>query len=295
MIGGDRNRMQASPSPSPLVHRRRLRTELRRTRAGVGLTQEQVAAAMEWSLSKVIRIENGANSISANDLRALLSLYEIHDRDRTNELLELARASRQPSWWGKYREVISPQYLQYIEYEEAAITLRWYEPLLVPGLLQTEEYAGAIIRRLAEPGATAELIRTRLEIRLTRQQLLGKASPPRLICVLDEAAIQHVVGERNVAEGQIAKLIELANRPSITIEVIPYSAGLYSGMTEGFTILEFPDAADSDVVFLESTRDMIFSRDEAGEITSYRELFEEMRSMSMDPARTLAYLTSLAK
>src|SRR5580692_185879 len=113
---------------------------------------------MDWSLSKIIRIETGAVGVSTNDLKALLGLYKVHDSERINELIELARASRQSSWWSKYREDISSQYLQFIEYEKAASVLRTLEPLLVPGLIQTEEYADAIIRKLADPGTPADLI-----------------------------------------------------------------------------------------------------------------------------------------
>jgi transcriptional regulator with XRE-family HTH domain len=282
-------------TPSPLVQRRRLRTELRRARAEARLTQGDVANAMDWSLSKIIRIETGAVGISTNDLRALLSLYEIHDQARTDELVELARASRQTSWWSTYRGDISPQYLQYIEYEEAASILRTYEPLLLPGLFQTEEYAAAIIRGLADLDTPAELIQTRIEIRLTRQRLLEQTTPPTLISVVDESAIQRLIGERSIAKGQIARLIDLANRPNITIEIVPFSAGLHRGMLEPFLILEFSDPEDGDVLFLETSRDMIFSHDEAGEITGYREVFEQLTSISLGPAGTLAYLVDLAK
>jgi transcriptional regulator with XRE-family HTH domain len=284
-----------SPGPSPLVQRRRLRTELRRARAEARKTQEQVAIAMDWSLSKVIRIETGAVGISTNDLRALLSLYEIGDRARADELVELARASRQTSWWNRYRADISAQYLQFIEYEEAATVQRVFEPLLVPGLLQTEEYAAAIIRELAEPGTPAENIRTRIEIRLTRQQLLEQDPPQALFFVMDESAIQRLAGEQNFAQDQITRLIELANRPNVTLEIVPFSSGFYRGMLESFTILELPDPEDSDVLFSESSRDTIFSHDEAGEITRFREVFELLRSISLGQAGTLAYLTRLVR
>jgi transcriptional regulator with XRE-family HTH domain len=283
------------PGPSPLVQRRRLRTELRRARAEVRMTQEQVAQAMDWSLSKVIRIETGAVGISTNDLRALLGLYEMRDRPRTDELVELAKASRQTSWWSRYRADISAQYLQYIEYEEAAAALRVFEPLLIPGLLQTEEYAAAVIRELADPGTPAEIIRTRIEIRLRRQLLLEQDSPPVIFFIMDEAAIQRLTGERNLAQGQIARLIDLANRPNVTLEVVPFSAGIYRGMIDPFAILEFPDPEDSDVLFSESSRDTIFSHDEAGEITRFREVFERLRSLSLGHAGSLAYLTKLAR
>jgi hypothetical protein len=249
---------------------------------------------MDWSLSKVIRIESGAVSVSTNDLRALLSLYDIGDRSRADELIELARASRQSSWWSRYRSDISAQYLQYIEYEEAASVLRMYEPLLVPGLLQTEGYATAIIRELADPGAPEELIRTRIEIRLRRQELLTQDSPPTIICVLDEAVVQRLTGQRDVALGQVARLLDLGERPNVTLEIVPFGAGFHRGMLEPFLIVEFPDPEDSPVLFSESSRDTIVSHDEAGEITGYREVFEDLRSISLGPAGTRTYLRNLA-
>jgi hypothetical protein len=249
---------------------------------------------MDWSLSKIIRIETGAVGISTNDLKALLSLYKIHDSERTDELVELARASRQSSWWSKYRGDISPQYLQFIEYEEAASVLRTYEPLVLPGLLQTKEYADAIIR-IAAPDTPADLMQTRTEIRLTRQLLLEQPSSPTLMCVLDEAAIQRLVGERSIAPGQINRLISLAARPNVTIEIVPFDAGLHPGMLESFIVLEFPDPEDSDVLFVETSRDMIISHDEAGEISGYLEVFEHLRSISLGPDGTLAYLMNLSK
>lgn len=250
---------------------------------------------MDWSLSKIIRIETGAVGVSTNDLRALLALYKVHDPERIDELVELARASRQGSWSSKYRGSFSSQFLQFVEYEEAASVVRTYDPLLMPGLFQTEEYADAIIRRLADPDTAADLIQTRMEIRLTRQQLLEQPSPPTLMCVIDEAAIQRLVGERNIARSQIQRLISLAARPNITIEVVPFSAGLHRGMLEAFWVLEFPDPEDSNVLFVETSRDIIVSHDEAGEISGYLETFEELRSISLGSDGTLAYLGDLLK
>jgi len=281
-------------SSTPLVQRRRLRTELRRARGEASLTQEQVARSMEWSLSKVIRIESGSVGLSANDLRALLDLYGISDRTRTDELLDLARASRQSSWWSRYRADISAQYLQYIEYEEAASVLRMYEPLLLPGLWQTREYATAIIRELADPDTPEALIRTRIEIRMRRQELLEHDSPPTIYCVLDESAVRRMAGQRDVAPGQVARLIDLAGRPNMTLEIVPFSAGFHRGMLESFFIAEFPDPEDGDVLFSETSRDTIFSHDEAGEISGYREVFEDLRADSLGAAGTLTYLRSLA-
>jgi transcriptional regulator with XRE-family HTH domain len=283
-------------SSKPLVQRRRLRTELRTARQDARYTQEQVARSMEWSLSKVIRIESGSVGVSANDLRALLDLYGIASLERVDELLDLARASRQSSWWSRrYKADISDQYLQFIEYEEAASVLRMYEPLLLPGLWQTREYATAIIRELADPDTPESLIQTRIEIRMRRQELLDQDPPPEIFCVLDEAAVQRTAGQRNVARGQIARLIELAGRPSISLGVVPFSAGFHRGMLEPFHILEFPDHEDSDVLFSESSRDTILSRDESGEIAGYRAVFEDLRDASLGAADTLTYLRDLAR
>ena len=249
---------------------------------------------MDWSLSKVIRIESGAVGLSTTDLRALLNLYNITDQDRAEELTELARASRQTSWWSRYRAGISPQYLQYIEYEEAASILRFYEPLLIPGLFQTEECATAIMRELSDPGISEEMIRKRVEIRLIRQEILEQDESPTVICLIDEAAIQHVIGQSEIARGQLDRLIEMAGRPNITIEVVPFSTGIHRGMLEPFLILEFPDPEDSDVLFMETSRDTIISHDEAGDITGYRETFELLGEISLGADGTLTYLRDLA-
>jgi transcriptional regulator with XRE-family HTH domain len=280
---------------SPLVQRRRLRTELRRARVEASLTQEQVANAMDWSLSKIIRIETGAVGVSTNDLRALLQLYRIGDEERTDGLIELARASRQSSWWSKYRMDISPQYLQFIEYEEAASVLRVYEPLLIPSLLQTKEYANALIRKLVKSETQTDLIRTRIEIQLARQHLLEQSSPPTSIFVIDEAAAERIVGEQAIAPDQIDRLTRLASEPNVTIEIIPFSAGLHRGMFESFIILEFPEPEDSDVLFFETSRDPIISHDEGGQVSGYLEVFEELRNISLSPDGTLSYLANLAK
>jgi transcriptional regulator with XRE-family HTH domain len=294
-LGGEGRSRALSESPKPVVLRRRLRTELRRAREEAGYTMEEVARRTEWSLSKVVRIEKGTVKISGTDLRALLRLFEIpEDGDRAAELLELGRATRQSSWWSRtYRPLISEQYLQYIEYEEAASVLHLYEPLLIPGLLQTQEYATAIIREHANPGTPEDMIRARIDIRLKRQELLTQDPPPTIVCVLDEAAVQRTAGQRNLAKGQIAHLISLARRPGMTIEIVPFSAGLHRGMLEPFLLLSFP-GSDGDVLFLESSRDTLFSDEDDSEIPGYRDVFNDLRNISLGAELTLRYLQNLA-
>lgn len=277
----------------PLLDRRRLRAELRQARQDARLTQEAVAQEMDWSLSKIIRIENGAVGISANDLSALLRLYGVHDDQRIGQLRELARATRQPTWWSRYRPVLPRTYFKYIEYEASATVIRSYEPLVIPGLLQTSDYASATIsnyRRSETDRDVAALV----DVRMKRQELLlQKAESPALFFVLDEAAIQRLAAEDTLRRDQLEKLIDLAERPEITLEVIPFTTGLHRGMAENFSILEFPGTAD-DVIYFESARDGIFMHDTLDEGSVYRELFEELRRISLGPRGTLGFLRHIA-
>ena len=231
---------------SPVVQRRRLRAELRKARQDAGQTQEQVAVAMDWSLSKIIRIEAGSVGISTNDLKALLRHYKIVDPARTAELIALARAARERAWWSMYRDVAPPGLLQLIGYETAAVIRRNFEPLLVPGLLQTEEYARTVIQGLGER-LPAERVDTLVEIRVRRQELLDRADPPLLFFIVDEAVVRRLVGGKSIMRRQVRRLIETADRPNVTIEVVPFSVGIHQGVKGSFAILEFPDAGDDDV------------------------------------------------
>lgn len=279
--------------PTPVVQRRRLRTELRKARQEASLTQEQVAAAMDWSLSKIIRIENGSVSISTNDLKALLRHYQIVDADRTGELVALARAARERSWWSVYRDVASPRLLQFIEYEAAAVITRNFEPLLIPGLLQTEEYARAVISQFYER-PTAERVDSLMELRMKRQELLDRADPPLLFFILDEAVIRRLVGGKAVMRRQVRQLAEMASRPNVTVEVVPFSVGVHAGMNGSFVVLEFPDAEDDDVLYLESTQGELIKPDLPEEILAYRETFEQLRELALGPGDSVTYLNKVA-
>jgi len=282
-----------SDDPSPAVQLKRLRTELRKARLDAGQTQEQVAAAMDWSLSKVIRIEGGQVRISTNDLKALLRLYKITDTARTDELVTVARAARERSWWTPYRSVASAGLLQLIDYESSASIRRNFEPLLVPGLLQTEECARAIIRGLDE-SIPAERVDTLVEIRMRRQELIDRVHPPLFYFTMDEAVVRRVVGGRGVMRRQIRRLIEVADRPNVTIDVVPFGAGVHPGLRGSFAILEFPDAGDDDVLYMENYRGDVISRDMPEEVLAYREIFEHLGRMSLGPLESISFLAKVA-
>ena len=246
-------------------------------------TQEHVAAAMDWSLSKLIRIENGSVSISTNDLKVLLDHYGIADDRRVEELVTLAKAARERSWWSVYRDVASPQLLQFIEYQAAAMITRNFESLLIPGLLQTEEYAREVIKEFSgRPSLPKDRLDALVGLRMKRQELLRRTGPPPwFFFILDEAVLRRLVGGKDVMGRQIRHLIELASRDDVIIEVVPFSAGVQYGMHGPFVILEFEEAEDDDVLYLESPRGDLIHRDDPEEILTYREIFEELRHMSL--------------
>ena len=274
--------MEASETTSPVVARRRLRTELRRARLDVGVTQEQVATAMDWSLSKLIRIENGSTvGISMNDLKAILAYYKITDEARTAELIALSRRARERSWWNDYRDM-SPRLVQLIEYESASFIIRNFQPLLIPGLLQTEQYATAVMRNYS-PQATEQEVKTGIEIRMKRQQVLQQPDMPLMFFIMDEAAVRRLVGGQEAMRHQIERLLDESDKPTVTIEVVPFSAGAHPGMQGSFMLFEFPDAEDDDALYLEGPSDIRLNRDDAEEISSFRERFEVLRELSLGP------------
>jgi transcriptional regulator with XRE-family HTH domain len=284
--------MEDTDNPSPAVQRRRLRAELRRARLDAGLTQEQVASAMDWSLSKLIRIENGTVGISTNDLKAILLHYKITDESHTAELLSLARASRERSWWSGYGDGVPKRLIQLIEYETAANTVRNFQSFIVAGLLQTPDYARASIRQLA-PDMPEDQVETRVQIRTKRQELLKRSDAPLMFFIMDEGVVRRSVGGKSVMRGQLQRMIDVAEMTNVTIEVVPFNVGVLPSMNAPFVIYEFPDAADDDVLYLEDGRGDPLSRDDQDEILSFRESFERLRLASLKPHGTIDFLREL--
>jgi transcriptional regulator with XRE-family HTH domain len=276
--------------PTTVVQRRRLRAQLRGARQRAKLTQEQVAEAMDWSPSKIIRIEAGSVGVSTNDMRALIGLYQIDDPAQTAELLELAKEARERS--ATYKGVPT-KLLNYIEYEAAASTIRGFQPLLVPGLLQTDEYARAVLQQFMDAPARAQ-VDAMVKIRMKRKEVLARSNPPQLFLVIDEAVLRRPVGGETVMQRQIHHLIEVAARPNVTLEVVPFSAGVHPGLQGPFVILEFPDAAAEDVLYLENSRGDLIIRDELDEIATHEERFDLLTKLSLGPRDSVTFLSRAA-
>ncbi|WP_438487477.1 helix-turn-helix domain-containing protein [Streptomyces sp. S186] len=276
---------------NPTVRRRRLGQELRRLREDKGLTAEQVAERLLVSQSKISRLENGRRSISQRDVRDLCGVYEVEDRRIVDSLMQMAKDSRQQGWWHAFGDI---PYSVYIGLETEAASLRTYESLLVPGLLQTPGYAEAVI-----PGAVPELapedLDKRIQVRMKRQDRVRDPERPlRLWVVLDESALRRVVGSHLIMREQLEHLVEVSRLPHVTVQVLPYGAGAHAGMSGTFSILEFDDAADSSVVYIEGvTSDLYLEK--TNDVHKYTIMYEHLRAQALSADASREFIAEAAK
>jgi transcriptional regulator with XRE-family HTH domain len=276
----------------PSVRARQLAAEIRRLREVGRLTGEEVAVQLGWSPSKVSRIETGRSQVTVSDLRRLLDLYQVPG-SRRDRLIELARTAEQRGWWDAYADTLSEGYSAVIALEAVAESVREYGPSLVPGLLQTEAYMEEIVRSslLIEPPG---VVPRRVEVRLARQALLTRDEDPlELTAVLDEATLRRQVGGPAVMQEQLLHLAEMAARPNITLQVLPFVKGSHPAMTGGFMILRFPGPIESGVVYLENMTSDIFVERE-NEVHHYRLAFDRLREVAFEPQQSIALITEIA-
>jgi transcriptional regulator with XRE-family HTH domain len=261
----------------PAIPRRRLRVELRAARAATGLTREDAARTLDWSLSKLVRIETGDQGVSVTDLRAMLQLYNVTDEGRVRELTTLARSTRRQSWWSSYRDVISKQFGQYLGYEGAASYIRTFHPMLVPGLLHTDDYAFEILRLRM----TNERARRLVNLRMERQErVLDQQHPPETTFVFGEEALTRCIGGPGVMREQLRHLVEVAARPSVSIQVVPLSAGAHPGLSGSFILLGLQETGE-DLLFLEGAGADVVSRDDREMIPPFIESFHTLRGLAL--------------
>ncbi|MFG2183365.1 helix-turn-helix domain-containing protein [Streptomyces abikoensis] len=263
--------------PGAVVQRQQLRTELKKARTKSRLTQLQVAERMDWSPSKLIRIEAGQVGISTNDLRALLREYGITDAEQTEYFLGLARASRKMPY-REYRGLLAKPYMDLLSYESSASIVRTFEPLLIPGLLQTEEYSRALSRAFT-PDMSGDRLERLIEIRQQRQELLDTEGRPEFFFVVDEAALHRWIGGPGVMRGQLNHLREMAARPGITVQVVPFRIGAHAGLQGPFILLEFDGEMDHILYQEKYAGESVFS--DAPEATAeYLERFWDLERLA---------------
>ncbi|MEU5883342.1 helix-turn-helix transcriptional regulator [Spirillospora sp. NPDC047279] len=279
-----------------MVQRAILTSELQRLRLAHGSTQGQVAAALDWSLSKLIRIEGGVVRISTTDLHALLRFYGMPDDDpQVGMLTQLGRDSRQRGWWDLYRNELSQEYLEFIGYEAGASTIRTFEPLVIPGLLQIEDYANALtIEFITDSTHNRDIV---VEVRMHRQEtVLGEPDTPQMFVIVDEAALRRQVGgqvDRTIMARQLRHIIAMMSEPNISIEVIPFARGAHFGMKGDFTILEFTDSRLKEILFLENalSGDEVSAR--GARIADYRVAFENLHDLVLPADETIPFIEGI--
>ncbi|AUG79253.1 XRE family transcriptional regulator [Kitasatospora sp. MMS16-BH015] len=271
-----------SASINPTVRRRRLGAELRRLRELRGMTAEEVAGRLMVSQSKISRLENGRRSISQRDVRDLCDVYEVGDERVRAGLMEMARESRQRGWWHEFGDI---PYSVYIGLEAEASSIRAYETSYVPGLLQTRGYAEAVVAG-SSPDYDAAAVRRRVDVRLKRQSRVYGDNPlGSFWVVIDEAVLRREVGGPQVMADQLYQLLELGERPNINIQVIPFSHGAHPGMTGTFSLMEFPESADSTVVYFEGVTSDLYLEKET-DVRRYTHMYDHLRAAACSVAET---------
>jgi transcriptional regulator with XRE-family HTH domain len=273
---------------NPTVRRRELGALLRELRSERSLTVEQVAAELLCSPSKVSRMETGRRGATLRDVRDLCRIYGVTDQVK-DRLMDLARGGKEQGWWQSYD--LDPAFASYVGLEAEAKSTKYYQSTIIPGLLQTADYARAM-HEAVRPTPDEELINQRVKVRLMRQELL-KRDPPLLVsAIFDEAALHRLVGGEATMRAQLKHLIEMSRLPHVTIRVIPYSAGAHEAMDSTFRILEFDSAEVPDVVYVEGLVGF-FYLDLPQKVHRYEEVFEELGELALNPKESIELIGGL--
>ncbi|PKW06317.1 Helix-turn-helix domain-containing protein [Streptomyces sp. 1222.5] len=278
----------------PAVRRRKLGAELRTLRTGAGLTSGEAAQLVGWHQSKVSRIETGASGVKPADLRLLLDAYGVRGGHLRELLLMLAGsedAGGSNRWWHAYRGVLPPTYRDFISLESQASVMRTLETTVVPGLLQTAEYATAVTRA-AVNDLDEEHLDALVEVRLARQDVLRSHPPLELSAVLDEAVLRREVGGPGVMTRQLERLEEAARLPQVRLQVLPFGAGAHVGLTGPFVIFSFPSTSDLDVVVVDQlTSSLYLERKE--DLMAYSQAFKSLQNQALSPEDSLDYIAGI--
>jgi transcriptional regulator with XRE-family HTH domain len=281
---------------SPAIARRRVRHAIREAREALGFTQGQVAEAMEWSLSKVMRIESGEVSITGNDLRPLLSYLGIMDRSRIDDLVADARVSRRRQmWWDaqNLRDHITPAMRQLIQYESDATAVRHFYMTIIPGRLQTPEYAEAVLRSYGDELAEADR-KVRLEVRLRRHDdLLARKTPPEIFLLLDESVLYRQVGGPQVTGDQLTYLVKLAGENRVRIRILPFAAE--NAPPPMFGSYEIVNLSDDDAIMYRESSIIDEIVEDRAKIDRHRVIFDNLWEAAYDEADSVRLVQQRAE
>jgi transcriptional regulator with XRE-family HTH domain len=262
-----------------------LGAQLRRMREQAGITREEAGAVIRSSVSKISRLELGRTGFKLRDVNDLLSLYGVHDDADRATPIALAQQANTPGWWHAYGDVVPSWIGPYLGMEQAARLIRCFEIRYVPGLLQTREYARAVIR-LAHSEAAETEINLRLALRRRRQELLHQPDPPQLWAIIDEGVLRRPVGDSETMRGQIGHMIELCQLRHVTIQVLPFSAGGHPAAGGAVTLLRFAEGYLPDVVYLEQLNSAVYI-DKPADTLPYWTVFNSLATEAQDPVASI--------
>jgi transcriptional regulator with XRE-family HTH domain len=279
--------------PGPTALRIVLGTQLRRLREARGITGEAAAQAIRASHAKISRMELGRVGFREHDVRDLLTLYGITDEPDRETFLVLVRRANVPGWWHQYSDIVPNWFETYLGLEEVSSVIRTYQPQLVPGLLQTPEVARSIIQ-LGHPSASAQDIERRVALRMTRREVLTKSeSPPHLWAVIEEASLWRL-NDGSVIRGQIQHLIEMAQFPNVTIQVVPIHSAAHPALGGPFSILRFSDPDLPDIIYLEQLSSAVYL-DKKDDIQRYRAIMDRLCVQAKSPSETIEFFANMLR
>ncbi|MET8683595.1 helix-turn-helix transcriptional regulator [Streptomyces sp. NPDC004732] len=283
--------MPSPAHPRPTVRRRKVGSEFRRLREAAGVKSEEAAERIGGDKSKISRQENGRQGISKLEAEALLTLYGVEDQRLRTALITMAREGRRKGWWAQYGDVLPVGFQERLAIESDAVRILAFQPLLVPGLLQTREYAEVSIRGVEKKNASEDEIKVLLAVRQTRQEILKGEAAPQYVCVLDEAVIRREVGGPAVMARQLEQLIEISDPPRLTIQIIPFSQGWHAGLDGAFSVYTYPDPMDLDVVNLDYLDGALYL-EEDGPVERYQLAFDEIRAAALASRQSIEVISS---
>jgi len=283
------SRTQAGGGPT--VQRMLVGARLRRLRTELGLTREEAAQAIRASEWKIHRLENGQVGFKDRDIIDLLARYQVTDPAEVADFLTLAREANTPGWWQHYGDVLPSWFRTYVDLEQAATLIRTYEGQFVPGLLQTDDYMRAVVRG-AHLEESSDEVGRRVRLRMARQILLTRDSPPRLWAVVDEAALRRPVGGKEVMRGQLERLIEATKLPNVTLQILPFASGAHPAMVGSFSVLRFPDEELPDIVYLEHLTSALYLN-KPDEVDQYLHVMESICVRAAAPDQTVELLDQI--
>jgi transcriptional regulator with XRE-family HTH domain len=272
--------------------RRQLGAELRRLREQAQRTVAEVAKSLGWSESKLSRIETANSSIRNADLQLLLGAYEVPEQ-KMARLTAFANMARQRAWWEGYGDALLDPYKTLLGFESEAKSIFAYDALILHGLLQTNEYASAIIRAVSV-GERPDVIEQRVAVRMARQAVLTREPPVELCVVIDEAALRRPVGGVHVMRRQLRRLLEVSEQPAITLQVLPFSVGAHRGVDGSFTILEFPAGLDDPLAYSEGMTGGVF-RSKSDDLRRYWSSLEALRAAALSPEKSTEFIAGVVE